>query len=74
MCSAFDMLHFRHVYRRGCPCVFFCLLQSKVTGSKSIDDIDAAFEDAAESPSSEAGTPDDKADPSSIPPKDNVPL
>ncbi|XP_025092852.1 tumor protein D54-like isoform X2 [Pomacea canaliculata] len=47
---------------------------SKVTGSKSIDDIDAAFEDAAESPSSEAGTPDDKADPSSIPPKDNVPL
>ncbi|XP_025092855.1 tumor protein D52-like isoform X5 [Pomacea canaliculata] len=49
-------------------------LQSKVTGSKSIDDIDAAFEDAAESPSSEAGTPDDKADPSSIPPKDNVPL
>lgn len=52
----------------------YASVKSKVTGSKSIDDIDAAFEDAAESPSSEAGTPDDKADPSSIPPKDNVPL
>ena len=45
--------------------------QSKVTGSKSTDDIDAAFQEAKEQ---EAGSPQSESAPGSEPPTEKVPL
>ena len=53
--------------KRLCP-----LFQSKVTGSKSNEDIDAAFKEATED--QEAGSPMSESAPGSDPPTEKVPL
>lgn len=51
-----------------------CVFQSKVTGSKSHEDIDAAFKEASENQDQEAGSPMSESAPGSIPATEKVPL
>lgn len=50
------------------------IFQSKVTGSKSHEDIDAAFKEASENQEQEAGSPMSQSAPGSAPPTEKVPL